>query len=115
MHYIILSSIECIPINESYWYYIIDDNIKFIIDKNNGFINATHLCKIYKKNIKCWFKKYIKINDCKDYYYKNNKIHANNLIYGIYIHKWLLLDLISWISVDLDKLYYMIQNDYYYD
>ncbi|CCU56040.1 N1R/p28-like protein [Choristoneura rosaceana entomopoxvirus 'L'] len=114
MNYINLPSIDCTSINESYYYYIIDDNIKFIVDKNNGFINATHLCKIYKKNIKL-FKKYIKINYCKESYYNNNKIHANNLIYGIYIHKRVLLDLISWIFDDLDKLYYMIKNNYYYD
>lgn len=92
------------------FYYGLFGDYQLVIDKNTGCFNATQLCINSSKNYKDWV---ILENSKKLIKYYTKKLHNNNHpifyyikdsnkteITGKYLPKELLLDILSWLSVD---------------
>ncbi|CCU56337.1 N1R/p28-like protein [Mythimna separata entomopoxvirus 'L'] len=127
-----LPSIEYIHLKKNYYLLIFNDELSVIIDSETKYFNATYTCKHMNKNINNWLKsEYImelidmydcdnidEINSNRGSYYPvkitGKPIKHNSIIRGIYIYKYLFLELLKWISNDLYNKYSIIIYDYDY-
>lgn len=84
-------------------------DLKIIIDKSTGFFNASHLCKIYGKDLRSWFE----LESTKSlvlYFHELNlskgvkysvKDRETQIVNGIYFYQGLLSSLACWLDVNL--------------
>ncbi|CCU55451.1 N1R/p28-like protein [Adoxophyes honmai entomopoxvirus 'L'] len=117
------------------FHYGLFGGFKLVIDKTNGYFNATKLCKDGGKRFKHWNENdkskeiiiYVRnflqsrnsvlANDDIIYEEKktNNKLDIDKIITGTYVHKLLLLNISLWISNEFYLKCYTIIEKYYID
>ncbi|ARF02771.1 SWPV1-197 [Shearwaterpox virus] len=115
--YLVTSNID------EHFCYIEYNDLQLVMMKENGFINATKLCKTKNKNFNSW----LLLDETKDLIYKmqheNVNSYQSNLIgvilemgtendeiAGSYVHPNLIPHIASWISTSLAEKIYKIMN-----
>lgn len=107
-------------IKDNFWYVQYND-LKIVVDRNTGYVNASKLCEKNNKEYSLWDKNkktmelFEKLEN-PSYEIKSDNINELTEKYtGNYIHIYLLKYLISWIQSnknELKNLVYVISNKY---